>query len=223
MVLEIGSGSGQATKQFEKYNCAIDCVEPGEKLCHLAEKKFADNKKIKIINSYYQDADLMDDHYDLIISATAFHWVPQDIKYKRSFELLKPDGGIALFWNMHPELNDTLHDALENAYLQQAPEIHTTLYTPRYKKPYDQSLEGISEIEKSGYFSSPVVKHYKWSISYSSQEYISLLSTYANYQRLEREECKRLFDEIVAIVENDFAGKVVNNYLSVLYFSNRIN
>lgn len=32
-------------------------------------------------------------------SATAFHWIPEEIGYPKVIQMLKPHGTLALFWN----------------------------------------------------------------------------------------------------------------------------
>lgn len=55
---------------------------------------------------------------DLIYSASAFHWIPEEIGYKKVFEILKSGGVFARFAN-HPYKDkgrEEIHEALQKIY-----------------------------------------------------------------------------------------------------------
>lgn len=105
-VLEIGIGTGQATLPFLNNGCNVTAVELGDKLAKYCQNKFSEFSNFKIINSDFITADLPENSFDLIYSATAFHWIPKDGGYAKIKSLLKPDGTVALFWN-HPFVSNT--------------------------------------------------------------------------------------------------------------------
>ena len=47
------------------------------------------------------DAALEEGAYDLVYSASAFHWIPEEIGYPKVYGMLKPGGAFARFAN-HP-------------------------------------------------------------------------------------------------------------------------
>jgi hypothetical protein len=40
--------------------------------------------------------------FDLVLAATAFHWIPPEISYPKAAQLLKRNGRLAIFSNEHP-------------------------------------------------------------------------------------------------------------------------
>lgn len=195
----------------------VHCVEPGKNLVELAKKKFADNPNITFEVSFFEESEPKEGAYDLAISATAFHWVPDEIGYPLTAKALKPNGTIALFWNMHPELDPQAYEALRNVYKQYVPDIHATVYKPDKKTAKEEAQGGESEINKSGLFAAVEIRHYNWSQEYTSEQYTKLLNTYANYQNLDRKTREAFFAKVREVINTQLNGKITNHYLALLY------
>ena len=99
--LEVGIGGGQATQPILETGCAVTAVEPGANFCELCREKFAAYPKFSIMNGKFEDAELPAESCDLVYSASAFHWVPEEVGYRKVFDGLKPGGAFARFAN-HP-------------------------------------------------------------------------------------------------------------------------
>ena len=87
-VLEIGIGTGQATLPFLKKNYNLTAVELGNRLAEYCKQKFSPYENINIINNDFLEANLPENSFDLIFSATAFHWIPKDSGYTKVKSLL---------------------------------------------------------------------------------------------------------------------------------------
>jgi len=88
-VLEIGCGTGKATTHFAERGYGILCVEKGESLANFAKDKFKSYGNVEIIVSDFESHRLEDNYFDLIFSATAFHWVDDEVKYEKTARILK--------------------------------------------------------------------------------------------------------------------------------------
>ena len=80
-VLEIGIGTGQATLPFLNTGCHLTAVELGDRLAKIAGEKFHEYPEFKIAVMPFQDYRCADNTFDLIYSASAFHWIPEQIGY----------------------------------------------------------------------------------------------------------------------------------------------
>ena len=76
--LEIGIGTGQATKPILEKGCNIMAVEIGKNLTELTRHKFKDYSNISIVNSSFQSYVCENDSFDLVYSASAFHWIDEE-------------------------------------------------------------------------------------------------------------------------------------------------
>ena len=83
--IEVGIGGGQATLPFLKTGCHLTAVEYGEDLSRLCKEKFGEYHNFSIITNRFENEPFLDDKYDLVYSASAFHWVPESIGYTKVF------------------------------------------------------------------------------------------------------------------------------------------
>jgi SAM-dependent methyltransferase len=116
--VEVGIGGGQATRPILETGCTVTAVEPGEAFCTLCREKFAAYPNFSVINGKFEDVAFPEASCDLVYSASAFHWVPEEIGYRKAFGMLKSGGVFARFAN-HPwrdKGNPDLAAALDEAY-----------------------------------------------------------------------------------------------------------
>ena len=78
--LEIGSGTGQATLPFLRSGSKVTAIEIGDKSAQFSRKKFAEFKTFKVINQDFESVQIDENVYDLVYSASAFHWIPPFLK-----------------------------------------------------------------------------------------------------------------------------------------------
>jgi SAM-dependent methyltransferase len=107
-VLEIGVGTGQATAQMAARGWHVVGLEPGEKLAAVARGRLTRFRHdVSVITTTFEAADVESRSFDLVASATAWHWVDPAVGYEKAARCLQPDGVIALWWNAHvPDTRD---------------------------------------------------------------------------------------------------------------------
>ena len=96
-ILEVGCGTGQATEHFISLGYSVTGIELGNKLSDFLKVKFKDYSNLKVYNNAFEEWQDEASSYDLIISATAFHWIKPEIGYPKAHRLLKDTGTIAFF------------------------------------------------------------------------------------------------------------------------------
>ena len=89
-VVEVGSGTGQATLPILKTGCELTAVEYGKNLSSMLKDRYQEYDGLSVITGKFEDVKLQENAYDLVFSATAFHWVPEDIGYPKVYSILKP-------------------------------------------------------------------------------------------------------------------------------------
>ena len=77
------------------------CGELGENLATIAWGKLADYPEARVFASSFEKWPLEQEAFDLVVSATAFHWVDPAIRYRKSAQALRPAGSLALLCNAH--------------------------------------------------------------------------------------------------------------------------
>ena len=163
---------------------------------------------------FFLKADLPENGYDMIFSATAFHWIPKDSGYAKIKSLLKTNGVLALFWN-HPFVSDT-----EDKTNLASKSIYQK-YRPNDKPPiqFDESKCQviINELAQYG-FRDIQSKIYRRTRTLASEEYVNLIRTYSDHNALP--EQKRLaFEQEMKQAIDEVGGKI-NIYDTIdLYLS----
>ena len=95
-VLEIGPGTGQATEPILKTNCDYLAIELGENLYNYTKNKFKSYSNFHIENGDFELFNYGDKKFDLVYSAATIQWIPEQIAFSKSFELLKNGGYLAM-------------------------------------------------------------------------------------------------------------------------------
>ena len=203
--LEVGAGTGQATDLFITSVKHLDIVEVGDKQVEYLKEKYRDQDTCTY-KAYFEKFE-MDCKYDLIFSATAFHWVDENIGYSKAWNMLKKGGTLAVFWHMS---SVTLHNTgifvgLDNIKKK---------YLPNASLGFDEDgIEGvkqrrIAQIQSGGCFGMPEIKEYRWVDEYDADRYSLLLESYSSTQTLDEkarmmylEEVKKYINENGGIVE----------------------
>lgn len=74
--IEVGIGTGQATRPFLETGCQVTAIELGADLAAFSRDKFAAYDNLEIINMDFESVELPGNAYDMVYSASAFHWIP---------------------------------------------------------------------------------------------------------------------------------------------------
>lgn len=202
-VLEIGIGTGQATLPFLQRGFNLTAVELGDRLAEYCKHKFSAFEKFNIINSDFLKADLLENGFDLIFSATAFHWIPKDSGYAKIKSLIKSNGILALFWN-HPFVSNT-EDKTNHASMA----IYQK-YRPNDKPPiqFDESKCQVIINELAHYgFKDIQSKIYRRTRTLTSEEYINLIRTYSDHNALP-EHIRLVFEKDMKQAIDKAGGKI---------------
>lgn len=216
-ILEVGSGTGKATRLFVRRGYSVHCIEPGANLAALAAHNLQEYPHLTFENARFEQAQDFSAEFDLVISAQAFHWVSKEVGYTKAARALKPGGALALFWNMSPGFDERIARDLDRIYREVAPELDS-----RSQNPIEEVINERSEdIIGSGCFSAPAIRRFPWSKMYPSREYIGLLNTYSDHLRLTASTRQRLFERIAAVIDAQ-DGSIEKKYIAVLYVAKKL-
>lgn len=117
-VLEIGPGTGQATEPILKTGCGYTAIELGENFTSFMKKKFRTYSNFNIINADFEKYIFKKDFYDLVYSAATIQWIPEQIAFSKTYDILKPGGYLAMFMTRSDEntLNKELRHEINQVY-----------------------------------------------------------------------------------------------------------
>jgi SAM-dependent methyltransferase len=214
-ILEIGCGTGKATRLFAQRGYTMLCLEPGQNLIEVAAKNLAAYTNVSYIKSRFEEWENDLEPFDLVISAQAFHWVPEEVRYEKTAGVLKPGGHLAPFWNMYPGMQGKIRQELDQVYRQRAPEI------VKPEIPLEQQIESrVDSLRASPYFDEVSVRQYPWTAHYETEAYLGLLHTYSDHLRLSEQRRRELMDAIAEVVDRN-GGTIDRPYLAVVYLARK--
>ena len=180
--VEVGIGGGQAAGPILETGCSVTAVEPGAHFCALCREKFAAYPKFNVVTGKFEDVAFPEACCDLVYSASAFHWVPEEIGYRKVFDMLKSGGAFARFAN-HPwrdKGNPALAAALDEAYAK----YYHTYYrsVPKLEDEYTEA-QAIRRAEIAAKYGFVDIRYllYHRTRAFTAQEYTMLLGTYSDH------------------------------------------
>jgi len=218
-LIEVGCGTGQATEPFLKTNCKVTAVELGENLSSFTREKLKSYKNLNVVQSAFEEYDCDDNKFDVLYSATAFHWIPDKIGYKKAYRVIKKGGTLALFWN-RPSINDKdnpLHQKIQSFYNELLPHWSYKVTDNDDKSRYSSI---INKIDQYG-FMNIELKLYNNIRKFTGVEYIELLNTYSDHLALEKTIKEKLFTAIRTVIE-DCGNEVIINDTVDLYLARKL-
>ena len=206
--VEIGIGGGQATPPVLETGCALTAVEYGDKLAQVCREKFSGYPRFSVITGKFEDAALPDGVFNLVYSASAFHWVPEEIGYPKVFRILKSGGAFARFAN-HPyqaKDNPDLFRDIQRCYAEYYyPYYHKTPVTPpEYTE--EQAAARAAIADKYGFTDTRYVIFHR-TRTLTAAEYRTLISTYSDHITIEESIRERFFDAVEETI-NRYGGSL---------------
>lgn len=205
-VVEVGIGGGQATLPVLKTGCTLTAVEYGERFSKLCEEKFREYQNFSVITGRFENISFPDSQYDLVYSASAFHWIPEDIGYSKVYDMLKPGGAFARFAN-HPHRdkgNPILSAEIDKLYSQYYYGYYGKEKNAETEYGEEQAAERAQIAEKYGFVDIRHAMFYR-TRTFSAKEYIELLGTYSDHIAMEEKIRTEFFAKIEETI-NQYGG-----------------
>ena len=220
-ILEIGCGTGQATVPFAERGFRIDCVELGENMAAVARRNLSAFPQVQVFVRAFEEWHGEQAAYDLVTSATAFHWIDPAVRYRKAAAMLRLNGTLALFWHEHVHTN---HDRgffvqVQAFYERLGPEWAD----PDFRLPHPDELATPEKhaIESSGLFGPVTVRRYVWEQQYDAESYIRVLNTYSDHRAMPVEQREWLFGSIRQFINEEFGGQIIKGYTTMLYLARK--
>jgi SAM-dependent methyltransferase len=218
--LEVGAGTGKATLAIAARGASVVALEPSAAMAAIARQTCRDQPEVSIVVSSFERWQIPSARFDLVFSAQAWHWVDASIGYAKAYEMLHPGGVLALFWNRPTWEDSELRSKLDQIYSCHAPELHAR--APGYPglRARDLDQEQAQRIRDSALFDDPDIRLYRWSLPYSSDAYVRLLTTQSDHRMLSAPVRQRLLDAVRDTIDHH-GGQLTVNYATTLFLTRR--
>lgn len=180
LVVDLGAGTGRASLAMAELGWRVTAVEPGRPLLDLL-RGAATNAGLLIstVQASAEDTGLDPQSADLVTAAQAFHWFDKDRALTECARILKPRGGVALFWNVRDaERSPFLADYAELLARHAAAGADTGRYESVGR---DETVRAFDR--HSAAFEAPELIHLHQEVPMTDEQFIGMAFT-ASYVRV---------------------------------------
>ena len=222
-VLEVGCGTGQATRSLAALGGSVTAVEPGPDLAALARRRLASLAGVEVERSTFEDWADRGRRFDALVAASSWHWVDPAIGWRRAHDVLRPGGWIALLGHVvvrppgEPEVYAETADLHERFSPGNPDWGHPPL--PDQVRATDTGWGAVAD--PGDLFGPPVVRWYPTVQWFDGAGFADLLRTQSLYRRLAPDVREPLLDAVADRIRTRLGDRAARHHLTVLRIGRR--
>lgn len=226
-VIEVGPGTGQATRTLLEAHASVVAIELSDEFATYLSTSFAEEQFTVEVGAF-ESVEPVVDSADLVVSATAFHWVPTMEGLRRSAQWLRPGGHLALWWNVFGDPNrpDPFDEALVAVLRRVVPSV---LDAPGVggvvagSLPYGlDAQQRIADMRLEGRFVEIHHETIAWTCRHRASELRALFGSFSPWLALPADERSIALDALEQLVNDEFDGFVDRPYLTPVYLARKL-
>jgi SAM-dependent methyltransferase len=204
-VLEVGPGTGQATRDLLSRGAIVHGIELGSRLAAKL-RKVLPSPDLTITIGDFEHVTLTARSFDAVFSATAYHWISPRSQLDKPHELLAPGGLVAIVDANHVESSD------DNGFFAAAQHIYERHGEGRTGPPLptrdavDPPIRAA--LDHDTRFTNVEVRRYDWNQTYTAADFRKLMTSYSGTQLMQPAARQAFLDDFEAFVEHHFDGHV---------------
>ncbi|MFD7581952.1 class I SAM-dependent methyltransferase [Kitasatospora sp. NPDC059817] len=193
--LEIGAGTGKATRLFAGRGVDVTATEPDAAM--LAELRRTAPPNVRTVRAAFEDL-RPGGTYDLVYAAAALHWTRPEGRWSRVAELLEPDGVFANLGGPFQLADPAVEEAVRAA---RAPFLESDdVPSPDGTAPEEELQWPGTELERSRLFRDVRQSVIRRRLLVSAPYYLGHLSTVSAYLQLPPPRRRRAFEAIARVL-----------------------
>jgi SAM-dependent methyltransferase len=205
-VLEIGPGTGQLTVPLAERGCTVVAVELGAGMAAVARRNLRRFPAVQVVTADFETWPLPAERFDLVIGATAMHWIAPEVLAAKASAALRPGGKLATVETHHIKGGtEPFFIEVQDCYLRFDPATDESFQMPT-----------AADIPADG-----AAGRYEWDATYSTADYLDLLRTYSSTLALPQSAADGLLACIGGLIDTRFGGRITKHYLTQLLLADR--
>ncbi|QSR30120.1 SAM-dependent methyltransferase [Nocardioides sp. S5] len=191
--LEIGAGTGKATRVFAGHGVRVTATDPDAAM--LAELVQHVPDSVRTVRAAFEDLPLTTT-YDLVYAAAALHWTRPEGRWERVAALLEPGGVVASFGAPRDLADPAVEEALR---LAQAPWVEDVEVPAPDGAADEGDLQWPStEMAASTLFTDVTEVVIEVRTTVPARDYVGLMSTVSAFLVLPPAERQQALDHVLA-------------------------
>jgi len=195
-VLDVGCGTGIATRLFRAAGCAVLGVDPDPRMADVARRG-----GIEAEVATFEDWESAGREFDTVIAAQAWHWVDPVAGAAKAARVLRPGGRLAVFWNAFQPPPD-LGEAFADVYRRVPTGLPFTPWTRPVVDSYE-TMRGTAAdgIRQAQAFAEPEQWRYDWDRPYTRDEWLEAVPTFGGHSHVPPDKLAELLTGLGAAID----------------------
>ena len=173
-VVEIGPGTGQATRPLADRGINVVALELGSGLAARARTNLAAYPGVQVLNTSFEAWEPRGRLFDAVFACNSFHWVDPEVRFVKAASLLTPGGSLVVLatpWVV-PDDADRFWWDVQDDYVA----VGGERLDPLEMHP-DRIGDLGPAVRRSGSFEEPTLRRYRFDVVFTAEEYVTNLST----------------------------------------------
>src|SRR5262245_54037868 len=210
-VVEIGPGTGQATRPLARRGLRVVAVEIDPRLAARARDNLAGFPDVEVVTSSFEQWAARGAMFDGVLACNSFHWLDPDTRFLEAAALLRaggclvvattpvvvPDDAGRFWWDVQDDWAAVGSERVDPS------DAHPVLVE-----------DAGPAVRATGLFEEPVVIRRRFDVSLTAEEYATNLSTQSGVKELPVEAQGDLIDRVRRRVEAQ-GGRVTVHHVAV--------
>ncbi|MDX5578044.1 class I SAM-dependent methyltransferase, partial [Streptomyces sp. ID01-9D] len=174
----------------------------------------------EVVTAEFENWPLPAEPFDVVLAATAFHWIDPAVRVSRAADALRPGGALAVVRGQH------VRGGTEEFFVevQRCYERFDPATQPGTRPPEADDVDNsdhAEEVARSGRFGETVFRRCTWDLTYTTAEYLDVLRTYSGHRALPEAARNGLLACVAGLIDGRYDGRVTKRYLIELAVSQR--
>ncbi len=188
-VLDVGCGTGIASRQFQAAGCAVLGVDVDARMADLARSRGLDVEVAR-----FEEWDASGRTFDAVVSATTWHWLEPDTAAAKAAEVLRRGGVLAAFWHIFDPEPEAA-EAFAAVYARVVPELAAFTRPQAAASGHASIVDKASDgIRATSAFAEPETWEYAWELRYTRDEWLDHIPTTGIAPRIPAPKMQDLLD-----------------------------
>jgi SAM-dependent methyltransferase len=192
-VLEIGCGTGQATRPLAERGLNVVAVELGANLARRARENLAAFANVAVEVGGFEEWSAGGRRFNVVFCCNAFHWIDPEVRFTKAASVLVPDGRLVLMathWAIPDDADAFWHD-IQDDYAA----VGGERVDPATKHP-DRIVDFADAIASSAVFTNRGGFRRLFDARFSADDYVGNLSTQSGIREFEPPARTELLDRV---------------------------
>ncbi len=215
-VLEIGAGTGKATRALIALGKRVHALEPDARMAAVLQAQCAQGLTC-VDHAALEHAELPPGHFALVVAAQSWHWVDAEVGYDLVADSLMSNGRLALIWHHPLERQGMLGEAIAQLYARLAPDM-PAVWPGRKASDFDAGNEPFAATRRFRTWSK---QEHLWHRRLDGPGLVGWLCSSSDHRLLPVEQRTELMAAVAALV-NQLGGQVVVNMKTVAHTAYRV-